>query len=199
MNKDILYETENFVLNYYKKNIPKALVYHNIEHVKTVVRLVEEIGAGSGLNGKDIEILKIAAWFHDIGHLKIWEGHEKESAIFADEFLSNMNYPKINIKKVIGCISATKIPHAPNNLLEKVICDADIAHVGFENFFELSDLLKLEMENRKNKKLSAKEWLVKNIAFIENNDFHTDYAKSKFKVIKDANLLALKNKINNLM
>ena len=182
-----------------RKNIPKAFEYHNIEHVKTIVSLVEEIGAESGLNKKDIEILKIAAWFHDIGHLKIWEGHEKESASFADDFLSKMNFPKRKVKKVIGCILATKIPHTPKNLLEKVICDADIAHVGFENFFELSDLLKLEIEKRKNKKLSTKEWLVKNIAFIENNDFHTDYAKSKFELIKSSNLLKLKNKIRNLI
>ena len=35
----------------------------------------------------DIRNLKIAAWFHDIGHIETWEGHEEVSAKYAQEYL----------------------------------------------------------------------------------------------------------------
>jgi predicted metal-dependent HD superfamily phosphohydrolase len=198
MNKNYLQIVEQFVLGYYDKNTPVENVYHNIEHVKNVVSLVEEIGENSGVNNEEIEILKIAAWFHDIGHLEIWEGHEEKSAAFAREYLLAENYPVEKINKITGCILATTVPHKPKNKLEKIICDADIAHVGSESFFAQSDLLKLELAKRKKKSISDIDWLNKNISFVERNNFYTSFANNKYKDIRNKNLLLLKEKLKSL-
>jgi predicted metal-dependent HD superfamily phosphohydrolase len=193
-----LQKVEQFVLGYYDKNTPVENVYHNIEHVKNVVSLVEEIGKNSGVADEEIELLKIAAWFHDIAHLEIWEGHEEKSAAFAREYLLAENYPVEKINKIEGCILATTVPHKPKNYLEEIICDADIAHVGSESFFVQSDLLKLELENREKKFISDIDWLNENINFVKRNNFYTSYANDKYKDVRNKNILLLKEKLKSL-
>lgn len=194
MSQNLLSEIENHIFDYYKEKSPSTNVYHSLTHVKKVVQLVEEIGTNSGLGKEDIEILKISAWFHDIGHLEVWEGHEKESVKYAKEYLGKINYPDDNIEKVAGCICATKIPHEPNNLLEEIICDADISHMGSRDFFDQSDLLKIEMEKRFDEKISDFKWIKKNIEFLTQNGFFTKYAKNQFDEMKNLNLLKLQKK-----
>ena len=50
MEIKILDEVENFIYNYYKDHAPSSNVYHNLTHVKNVVKFVEEIGRNSGLS-----------------------------------------------------------------------------------------------------------------------------------------------------
>ena len=194
MKDNILNQIENYIFEYFKNNAPAENNYHNISHVQFVVDMVKEIGTHTGISDDDLEILQIAAWFHDLGHIKTWEGHEEVSAKLAEEYLNNINYPQDSIKKVVGCILATKIPHNPHNQLEEIICDADIAHIGSKSFFDLSDLLKLEIENRKNKKISDSEWLDKNIEFITKSKFFTKYAKQTFEDRKNLNILKLQKR-----
>ena len=43
-------------------------------------------------------------------------------------------------------IIATTMPQRPKNLVEKVVCDADLIHIGTKEFFRKNDLLKEEIE-----------------------------------------------------
>lgn len=198
MKNDLLLETEKFIIDYYNKNTPAENVYHNLTHVKNVVKNVKEISKNSNVSGEEIEIITLAAWFHDIGHIKIWKGHEELSAEFAKNYLNEKKYPEEKIARVINCILATKIPHKPNNLLEEIICDADIAHIGSDDFKNQSMLLKLEIEKRENKKISEVEWLEKNIDFIKQNKFFTHSAKSMFNTKKLSNLQKLNDELNRI-
>jgi predicted metal-dependent HD superfamily phosphohydrolase len=196
MNNSLATEIENYIFEYYRENAPSENVYHNLAHVKYVAELVVEFGKSSNLSNEDIEILKIAAWFHDIGHMETWSGHEDISANFAKDYLTKKEYPSTQIDKIVGCIIATQIPHEPKNHLEEIICDADIAHIGSKNFFDQSDLLKLEIEKREAKKISDIYWLKKNIDFLTENQFFTKYAKLKFDERKNSNLIKLQKKYN---
>jgi len=194
MSNNLLNEIENYVYEYYKENAPVENVYHNLAHVRNVVTVVDELGLNCKVTDEDLEILKIAAWFHDIGHMQTWEGHEEIGAKFAKDYLTSKEYPIEKIKKIEGCIIATSIPHEPKNLLEEIICDADISHIGSKDFFDQSDLLKLEIEKRENKKVSDTEWLKKNIEFLTKNNFFTKSAKLKYDERKTTNLLKLQKK-----
>lgn len=194
MKEDILSQIENYIFDYFKDQAPSENVYHNLTHVKFVVTMVKEIGENSGISISEQEVLIIAAWFHDIGHISKWDGHEEISANIAKEYLTKINYPEEQILQVVDCILATKVPHKPKNKLEEIICDADIAHVGSKEFFHLSDLLKLEIENREKNKISDSDWLKKNIEFLTKNKFFTKYAKLKFEERKNSNLIKLQKK-----
>ncbi len=74
---------------------------------------------------------------------------------------------------------ATKMPQNPQTQLQKIICDADLAHLGNEHFWERNDLLKQEMENNGNK-MNKTEWLEFEINFISNHSYHTASAQQLF-------------------
>jgi HD superfamily phosphodiesterase len=181
---------------YYREHNPAQNVYHNIVHVKEVVAMTKIIANASNVSGNDLNLVVAAAWFHDIGHIKTWENHEEISAIYAKDFLTSSNCDKEEIEIVVGCIMATAIPHNPKNLLEEIICDADVSHLGLDNFFEKSDLLRQEFENRKNLTLSDFRWIKNNIDFISSTKFYTKYGKEILEKQRQINLNKLMKKYN---
>lgn len=195
MNDLILIKIENYITKLYDENSPAENVYHNLSHIKKVVEVIKEICKYSKIENSDLEILTIAAWFHDVGHIFTWEGHEDVSIKYAKKFLEKNNYPKDKIVNVCNCINATKLGIKPNNLLEEIICDADLSHLGSDDFFERSNLLRKEMEVRKKNVFSELEWVKLNKKFIEEQKFYTDYARKMFDKIKKTNL----DKINLLL
>ena len=191
---EILLKVENFIYQIFKEKSPPENVYHNITHTKEVVKAVEKIGRAENLNDDQMEILIIAAWFHDTGYVEKSKGHEELSSEYAKKFLMEFNFPKEKIDKITGCILATKIPHQPKNIFEEVLCDADIHHIGIKEFFDKSELLRLEKENREGERISNYKWLKENINFITKQKFYTKYAKDEFEEQKNNNLLKLQKK-----
>ncbi|MDG1870831.1 MAG: hypothetical protein P8I78_02575, partial [Flavobacterium sp.] len=50
------------------------------------------------------------------------------------------------LSAVLACINATKLHETPGTLLEKVLCDADFAHMASADYTKLSEQLRLEFE-----------------------------------------------------
>jgi len=58
-----------FVKDIIKAKLPASYLYHNFKHLKNVAKSVHVIGEGEGVTNDDLEIIGIAAWFHDIGYV----------------------------------------------------------------------------------------------------------------------------------
>ncbi len=185
-------EIAEYIQSYYKKYNPSNHIYHNMDHIQNVVKYATEIGKACQLSRSQLQVLKIAAWFHDIGHITIWEGHEERSAKIAKEYLTKISYPINKIDMVCKLILATKLHHPPQNLLEEIIKDADLNYLGSDNFINRSELLKSEIEARENRKINYLNWLKINIEFLTVHRFFTDYAIKNFDKIKSENLIKLK-------
>lgn len=71
---------------------------------------------------------------------------------------------------------ATKMPQSPKNLLEKIICDADMIYLGRKEFFAKNDLLKAEIEKRENRVIPDADWLKRSMDFLSGRSYHTEYA-----------------------
>lgn len=194
MESEILVKVEEYVSNLFNEKSPAGNVYHNLAHTKSVVKTAKLINEAEKITDIEKEIVLISAWFHDVGYTETCDGHEEISTKHAIELLKEENYPSENINKITQCIKATKIPHEPNNILDKILCDADIHHLGKKKFFEKSNLLRLEIENRVNKKLNDLEWINKNIEFLTNHNFFTNYAKLNYSERKNKNLLELQKR-----
>jgi predicted metal-dependent HD superfamily phosphohydrolase len=54
------------------------------------------------------------------------------------------------IEKVKACILATEMPQKPVGLLQEIICDADLFHLGTEDFSDRSKLVRKEIRKGKN-------------------------------------------------
>ncbi len=197
-SNDILKKTSAYVLELFTQKLPPWAVYHNYDHSLEIVEAAREIGEGSRLTRGDLEIAQLAAWMHDVGYTETFDGHEEAGAAIARNFLESQNYPAEKIDQVVSAILATKMPQQPKNLIEQVVCDADIIHVGKKRFFERSELLRLEIERRTGKVLSEAEWLGMNIDFVTNHPFFTPYARVEFANRRTKTLSMLQEQVRDL-
>jgi predicted metal-dependent HD superfamily phosphohydrolase len=187
---EILKSVETYVRAHFEQNIPEKYVYHNIDHTTEVVGAALDIAkAYPEFTATDLEILEIAAWFHDTGYDQGTQDHEERSCTYAESFLQTANYPAENITKIKGLIRATKLPQNPHNLLEEIICDADLNHLGNENYWVRCSKVREELYTAKNIMMSEIEWVDFELDFMNGHQFHTDsaidlYDKRKQKHIK---------------
>lgn len=124
-----------------RTNCPE-LLYHNVEHTLEVFENVQIIGRHEALTQYELDLIKIAALFHDTGVSLKYIGHEKISADNAEKFLNDLKVPKTDISQVVKCILATKIPQDPKSHLERIICDADLFHLASKTYMLKNELLR---------------------------------------------------------
>ena len=87
--------------------------------------------------------------------------------------------PKTNHFEM-SCINSTKPKNISENILEKILHDANLIHVGKKNYFKRNKELLKEHKNVLEKSASNAEWIKTNIKFISENDFETKFAQEKF-------------------
>lgn len=178
----IIQAVEEFVKEYYATKMPAKYCFHNFDHTAQVVHAAVQMAEREQIGEPEFHLLKIAAWFHDTGYNEGGPGHELRSAANAEDFLRDkLSAEHIGI--IRRMILATQMPQSPNTLPEKILCDADLSHLGNEHFWERNDLLKEEMEANAIK-MNKNEWLQFEINFISNHRYHTQAARDLFEVNK---------------
>lgn len=193
-NKNITQAASEYIYDLMKDKLPGIYVYHNYKHTSEVVDAVKKIANKSDLSDEDLEIVSIAGWFHDSGFTKQYENHEDASIEIAKNFLKENNYPEEKIEKVVNCINATRFPQDPKNILEEIICDADLFHLGTKDYDDKSDLLRVEWEKTGNKEYSQLDWIKINIDFLLSHKYYTKYAKKNLEENKTDILVKLQKK-----
>jgi predicted metal-dependent HD superfamily phosphohydrolase len=192
---DVIRRAEEYVTALFGERLPAWAAYHDFTHTLEVVEAVGEIGIASNLDAEQMAVVTLAAWFHDTGYMEGAEDHEERSVALAGEFLHAHHYPEDSLKAVVGCIRATKVPQKPVTLLEQVVCDSDILHIGQEDALLKSALLRQEMEARTGEKFTDEAWLKKNIDFMSCCKFHTPYAQQKYGARRLQNVETLKSRL----
>lgn len=187
MTTPIITSVRHFVEDYFQRLQNGCFHYHNLDHTREVVEAAGIIGSESGLPEDDLEIVLIAAWLHDIGHFENNSCHEEASARIALDFLRSARFPDYKIKAVIGCIHATRIPPTPSNMVEKVICDADMAHLGSDYYFDKAEKLRLELSAFSGRSITQKDWMNENSLFFKMHEYFTSYAQVNLQPIKERN------------
>lgn len=191
MMKTVFDKVHLEVFDMLNKQLPAYLSYHSVEHTKYVLKMAIYLAQREGLSETDIQLISIAAIFHDIGFIKGREKHEEKSCEMAKEILSKYKLGEENLKKICGMIMATKIPQRPKNILEKVLADADLEYLSTENYEPVSELLYKELCHF-NPGFTRKQWDQVQIEFLENHSYHTDFYKKNKENFKHQHLLKLK-------
>ena len=192
---DFFKKVKKFVFDLFKNKLSSQVVYHNFEHTVSVVKAVREIANGENISEDDLEVLLLAAWFHDTGFIQGYDNHEEKSKTIAHEFLTENNMPKDKIDRILSLIEVTKLPQNPANKFEEIICDADLFHLGEGNFEEKGNLLRAEWENLSGKSLTDIEWLKENFNFLEKHKYFTEYAFNKLNAQKTQNWVKIKEEL----
>jgi len=187
---------KQFVFSELLVSIPQSMHYHSLNHTKDVLKQVELIGCSEGCVTEDILLLKTAALFHDIGYLYSYENHEQISCEICEYVLPDYNYSETQIRTICRLILATKMPHHPNDLLERIICDSDLDYLGRDDFSEISFLLFRELEERKVIS-TIKEWDQLQLKFISNHSYFTDTAIKRRDNRKKMHVDLIRKRVSN--
>jgi predicted metal-dependent HD superfamily phosphohydrolase len=157
--------------------LPGNLCYHHLGHTQEVVQSVQLIGRRSGLLAKEIEWATLAAWLHDIGYSRTYLGHEEVSAEMAGEILRTTDMPEAEIRIIQNGIRATRVGKSPENQMEAVLSDADLAYLAGPDFVEKSLSLRSEWERVLGRVFTNKSWWEINKRFLRNHKYHSHFGQ----------------------
>ena len=196
---NFIQHAEDFVFNLLKDNLSNLYTYHNFNHTQKVVAAAKVLITQENIEATDAEIIQVAAWFHDVGYIKTVDKHEEESVKIVKLFLQDNQKGQEYSDKVVSLIRATEVTYEPQNILEKIIKDADYGHFASEEYLATSQLLREEWKLTLNKSFTDEEWLTENRRIMVNcHRYFTDYAKNNWQPVKDKNILLLHKELQKL-
>lgn len=185
-------DIQEIILDKLENELPDFLYYHNVKHTVDVVTEVELIGWAEGVSDEEIVLLKTAALFHDAGHTVSYDDHEHQGTIMVRKMLPGYGYTQNQIDRICDIIMATKMPPQPNDLLQKIICDADLDYLGRSDMIPVSNTLYKELKEQ-NKIGTIDDWNRLQIKFISGHQYFTQTARSLREVNKQLQIERIKN------
>ncbi len=184
-------DIQEIILDKLEKELPGFLYYHNVKHTVDVVTEVELIGWAEGISDEEILLLKTAALFHDAGHTVEYDNHEYHGTVLAREMLPGFSYNEDQIERICEIIMATKMPPQPKDLLQKIICDADLDYLGRSDMIPVSNTLYKELKEQ-NKIGTIDQWNMLQIKFISGHQYFTKTAQNLREVNKQKQIDRIK-------
>jgi len=194
--KVLLEQVAQYVTSMFGGHADHGLPYHNKAHTQFVVDAAIQIANHYQLTDRDFFVVVAAAWFHDTGYLKTHEHHEQEGVKVADNYLKKTGIDQETTDHINRCIMATEMPQNPQDLLEEIMCDADLFHLGTDSFTEKNKLLRKEIESLTKTEFSKEAWRLKTVEFIEQHHYFTDYCNLLLNDKKRQNLEKIKGKLD---
>ena len=124
--------------------IAPTLPYHNMPHNVDVAARCRHYALHERLTNTDALVLESAALFHDAVYVIGRKDNEEESVKVAEKTLPALGYRTKTIDMITQLIMATKLPTAPKDIGEEIICDSDIDNLGREDFWEKAERVRQE-------------------------------------------------------
>lgn len=165
------------ILNKLAKDLPPHLTYHGHHHTIDVLEAAKRIAIAENVSEADLNLLLVAAAYHDCGFLFGHQNHEERGCEVARDILPKFGFEKSSIEQICRMIMATKVPQQPLDDLSKILCDADLDYLGRDDFEPIGSTLFSEL-----KELGilheVEVWNRIQLKFLEQHSYHTDYGKS---------------------
>ncbi len=196
-DNSLLIEAKKFIADLFKERLDCKYVYHNLEHTQNVVRAIETLCEQEKTEPQMTEILLLAGWFHDAGYVEGEEDHEQKSIQIALDFLRDRNASAAVQQKVSALISATTFNYSPKTLFEKIMKDADNAHLAHENYPNVLGSLREEWATCTEKTYCDIDWYELNVEFLKKHQYYTKFARENWQKLKEENLKLIEQKLLN--
>ncbi len=195
----IIEQAEDFVYKLLKDKLSDSFLYHNFNHTLSVVNAVKTIAIGQKVGEHELELLLLAAWFHDTGYTNCCENHEAVGVNIAENFLKERNYNEADIAKICALINVTRKSATPTTALEKIIRDADYFHLAEKDYLSSAEFLKEELKDTMSLNFTDLEWAKENLNFLTNHHrFFSDYAIEHWQPRKEKNIQKIRKRIHQL-
>jgi predicted metal-dependent HD superfamily phosphohydrolase len=183
------------------RNLPDNLYYHAPAHtLDDVLPRSIELAKLENINDEALFLLKCAVLFHDAGFEKSFRKNEIIGADMADAVLPQFGVSSGQLEVIRRLIMATVVSDTPGeyiqsageDILEKIICDADLDNLGREDFFSKGDALRKELAFHGSPHTDH-EWYTHQLDFIKRHKYYTENARKSRDAGKRANIKKLEN------
>lgn len=179
MENQITKKAEQYVNALLLKELTEDHQYHDLSHTLSVRDASMTMGKKYQFEAEQLEILELAALFHDTGFTRQYERHEDFSKEIAEEFLTGQKYPAAKIQQVKDLIEVTRVGVTPRTLIQKVLKDADFNTYG-RTYIENGQMLRHEWKVFRGQELTEEEWRANNFGFWSQHEFFTGEAHAMF-------------------
>ena len=184
------------ILERLRAELSPALTYHNVDHTLDVLEEVVLYASEANLDQASVELLVIAAAYHDAGFLfQANENESKGAELAAKAMRLDPKYSENQIELVQQMIVDTTMRVTPNGLvqipsseLSGYLLDADLSNLGRTDFFEKGKLVLQELRLN-----SEKEFLKNSLKMLMAHKWHTPTAHRLRQSQKEKNLIALRS------
>jgi uncharacterized membrane-anchored protein YitT (DUF2179 family) len=129
--------------------------------------------------------------------IKTYDNHEEVSCKFAKAYLPAYNYTEDQIEHVCKLIRVTQQGQRPTNIMESILCDADLFYLGTDQYAKKANQLYRELK-RRGKIKNKQAWQEKQLQFLIPQQYYTESAKNLLEAKAKENLYFLQKTKNNM-
>ncbi|HMO38842.1 MAG TPA: DUF5706 domain-containing protein [Saprospiraceae bacterium] len=188
----VLQSSEAYITQLLSEELSDDHRFHDLNHTLAVRDTCLSLARSLEIPSEDLEMLELAALFHDTGYTVTYTGHEAESRRIATDFLLAQNYPTDRLEQVLDCIDVTHPGAHPQNLVQQIIRDADYFNLASTDYLASIEALRHEWAVFLQQTYADPEWYRLNYDFLKNHQYITPAARALFEPQKTANLKQLK-------
>ena len=193
---------DNYIRELFRDELPSDIKYHDADHTvhptKGIVASADRIAISENISDHDRELLIAAAYFHDTGYIREYDKNEPIAARWAGRVLKLIGYKPNEIVKVQKMILSTDLECEPKTHLEKILCDADLDHLGREDFFKLDGKVREQRHARGIDVSDEAKWYKDTLEFIKKHQYYTESQKKLRGKEKQKNIKRLLKKLENI-
>lgn len=199
-------DLERQVRDRLETDLPQTLTYHGAHHTMSdVLPAVDRICLGEKVPQPQADLVRASALLHDLGFVESYYGNEHIGARLARQILPEFGFSAIEIERIADLILSTEIREVDgawiqvpgDDLLKQILCDADLDNLGRDDFFEVSDTLRRELEHQ-GEHFTDLEWCARQIAFVSSQEWFTATQRLDRETTKRRNLERLRQELSEL-
>jgi predicted metal-dependent HD superfamily phosphohydrolase len=193
---------DHYIRELFRDELPNGIKYHDADHTlhptKGVVAIANDIAIAENISEHDRELLITAAYFHDTGYIREYDKNEPIAARMAGRILKLIGYKPNEIEKIQNMILSTDLAVLPKTHVEKILCDADLDHLGRSDFLEFDAKLREGRSNRGLDVSDDEKWYSGTLNLLKKHEFYTESRKNLREKEKKKNIQKLSNKLKNI-
>jgi predicted metal-dependent HD superfamily phosphohydrolase len=193
---------DQYLRELFRDELPNGIKYHDADHTlhptKGVVAIANDIAIAENISENDRELLITAAYFHDTGYIREYDRNEPIAARMAGRILKLIGYKPNEIEKIQNMILSTDLAVEPKTHLEKILCDADLDHLGRPDFLEFDSKLREGRRNRGVDVSDDEKWYNGTLNLLINHKFYTESQRKLRDEQKQKNIHTLINELKSI-
>lgn len=180
-------QAHDYMMSRLERELSPRLHYHNVDHVRDVLNAALRIGKLEGVGPDGLELIGVAAVFHDSGFILDVKDHESTGCLFVRDYLPSIGFSENELELICGMIMATRVPQQPLNDWQMILCDADLDYLGRDDFFQTGNKVFRELVEF-GQITTEREWNELQVRFLSEHSYFTQTSQAERKPAKDANL-----------